>query len=106
VLNQKLTFQGQVSSRDHTLADKLQADLAAAEEKRQALLEKIKVLEMNLMEKSDIIKTMVGDASLAIKKYEIKLESNQEEIKDLAERLSDKEKVIIALKGEIALYND
>ena len=61
-----------------------------SEAKRQNTLKNVKKLEMELMEKSDIIKTLSGDTSLAIKKYEIKMESHQEEMKGLSEKLQEK----------------
>lgn len=58
------------------------------------------------MEKSEIIKNLTADSTLAIKKFEIKLEATQDQAKVISEKLSEKEKTITVLKNEIALYNE
>lgn len=64
-----------------------------------------KKLERELIEKSEIIKNMSGDASLTIKKYEIKMQTHQEELNNTLQKVQEKEQIISALKNEIALYN-
>ena len=85
---------------------KLENQVSVVEEKRQNVLKTVKKLEQELMEKSQLIKNMSGDASLAIKKYQIKLQANKEEMVGYQQKIAEKEKVIGELKNEIALYNE
>ena len=72
------------------MQSKIEQELSKREESKQNLYKTIKKLEKELLQKSDEIRSLTSQSTLSIKKYEIKLQSDREEMNNLNEKIAQK----------------
>lgn len=73
---------------------------------RQKLMKRIHELEVDIMNKHQQILEANKNAALAISKMQVKLDGSVGEILLFKQKLEERDRTVLSLKNEIALYNE